>query len=123
MRFHLLPRLLVRFALVAASLSAALSWGQGYDQGITWRDAVSPFTPGAGAIVGGPGAAPDPNSPMYICRARIGGSITPGKWVKGNCNVAFAGKEQIMDRYQVAYGNAVWQPFSSTTYGLLQTGT
>src|SRR5262244_1851161 len=101
MRFHLLPHPLVRFALVATCLPAALSWGQGYDQGITWRDAVSPFTPGAGAIMGGPGAAPDPNSPMYICRARVGGSITPGKWVKGNCNVAFAGKEQIMDRYQV----------------------
>ena len=58
---------------------------------------------------------------MYICRARIGGSITPGKWVKGNCNIAFGGKEQVMNQYQVAYGNAIWQPYSSTQYGLLRT--
>jgi hypothetical protein len=60
---------------------------------------------------------------MYICRARIEGSVTPGKWVKGNCNIAFGGKELVMDRYQIAYGNAIWQPYSSTGYGLVPTGS
>jgi hypothetical protein len=59
---------------------------------------------------------------MYICRARIGGSVTPGKWVKGNCNVAFDGKEQVMNQYQVAYGDAIWQPYSSTQWGLVRSG-
>ncbi len=125
MRFHRLQRFHARFAILIFWLCAALcsAPGQGYPGPIVWRDADSPFTPGQGAIVGGPGSAPEPNSPMYICRARIGGSITPGKWVKGNCNIAFGGKEQVMNQYQVAYGNATWQPYSSTQYGLLRTGT
>jgi Protein of unknown function (DUF3421) len=91
--------------------------------GIAWRDVQSPFTPGPGAIVGGPGNAPEPGSPMYVCRASVEGSVIPGKWVKGNCNVAFGGKEIVATQYQIAYGEAVWQPYSGTAYGLLRTGT
>jgi hypothetical protein len=92
-------------------------------RGIQWRDAQSPFNPGIGAIIGGPGNAPEPGSPMYICRGQVGGSVTPGKWVKGNCNVAFGGKEVVLTQYQIAYGDAVWQPYAGTSYGLLRTGT
>ena len=90
--------------------------------GIQWRDAQSPFNPGIGAIIGGPGNAPEPGSPMYICRGQVGGSVTPGKWVKGNCNVAFGDKEVVLNQYQVAYGDGIWQPYG-TTYGLVRTGT
>jgi hypothetical protein len=63
---------------------------------VVWRDAQAPFTPGAGAIIGGPGNAAEPGSPLYLCRANVGSSVTPGKWVKGNCNVAYGGREMIM---------------------------
>ena len=93
-------------------------------QSITWQPARSPFTPNAsnGAIMGGPGADPNPGAPMYICRARVQNSMVPGKWVQGNCNVAFGGSEQIMRSYEVAYGNARWGAYRGTTYGLAQMG-
>ena len=96
-----------------------------YGQSITWRPARSPFAPDAsnGAIMGGPGADPNPGSPMYICRARMQNSMVPGKWVQGNCNVAFGGSEQIMRSYEVAYGSARWGGYRGTSYGLAQTGS
>src|SRR5579862_2878279 len=94
-----------------------------YGRDIRWRDAHAPFTPGIGAIIGGPGAAPEPGAPMYICRAQVQGSVTPGKWVKGNCNVAFGDSEVVTQDYQVAYGDAVWQPYQGSAYGLIRTGT
>jgi hypothetical protein len=90
-------------------------------QSITWQPARSPFTPN-GAIMGGPGADPNPGTPMYICRARFQGSMVPGKWVQGNCNVAFGGSEQIMRSYEVAYGSARWDAYRGSTYGLAQVG-
>jgi len=81
------------FFLLAVALLTAASPSQAQFGPVYWRDAQSPFTPGDGAIAGGPGSDPTPNSPMYICRARFEGSNTPGKWVKGNCNIAFVGKE------------------------------
>ena len=93
-------------------------------QSITWRPVRSPFTPDAanGAIMGGPGSDPNPGSPMYICRASVQGSIVPGKWVQGNCNVPFGGSEQIMRSYEVAYGTARWGAYQGSFYGLAQTG-
>jgi Protein of unknown function (DUF3421) len=104
-------------------ISPAQAQESRYRQAISWRDARAPFTPGIGAIIGGPGNSPDPGGPMYICRAQVQGSVTPGKWVNGYCNVAFNGQEVVMSQYQVAYGDALWQPYSGTTYGLLRTGT
>ena len=94
-------------------------------QSITWRPVRSPFTPDAanGAIMGGPGSDPNPNGPMYICRAQIQGSVVPGKWVQGNCNVPFGGSEQIMRSYEVAYGSARWGSYQGNFYGLAQTGS
>jgi hypothetical protein len=64
-------------------------------QSITWQAVRSPFTPDGShsAIVGGPGADPNPGTPMYLCRAQVQGSLVPGKWVQGNCNVSFGGSE------------------------------
>ncbi len=73
--------------------------------------------------MGGPGNGPEPGQPMYICRAKVQGSVTPGKWLKGNCNVAYGGREIVMTQYQVAYGNASWQRYTGNTNGLIQTGT
>jgi hypothetical protein len=92
-------------------------------QSIAWQNAQSPFTPGEGAIVGGPGAGPEQGTPMYICRAMYQGSMTPGKWVKGNCNISYGGQEHVMRQYQVAYGNARWRRFNGNVNGLIQTGT
>ncbi len=61
-------------------------------------------------------------SDVYVCRAQIQGSLVPGKWVQGSCNVAFGNAEQIMARYEVAYGAARWGKYRGDTYGLIQTG-
>ena len=55
---------------------------------------------------------------MFICRAQIQGSVVPGKWVQGNCNVPYGGSEQIMRSYEVAYGSARWGPYQGGVYGL-----
>jgi hypothetical protein len=73
--------------------------------------------------MGGPGGGPEPNQPLYVCRANVQGSTIPGKWLKGNCNVASGGHEVIVHEYQVAYGNASWQPYVGNTNGLVQAGT
>ncbi len=108
--------------LTAVAPTATLPFSQetrSRSRDIQWRDAQSPFAPGIGAIIGGPGNAPEPGSPMCVCRAQVQGSVTPGKWVKGNCNVAYNGSEVVMSQYQVAYGDAVWQPYSGSPYGLI----
>jgi hypothetical protein len=92
------------------------------EQSIRWQHAQSPFTPGPGAIVGGPGNDPNPGSPMYVCRAQDQGSLVPGKWVGGNCNVAFNNREDVMGSYEVAYGSAQWGPYQGNLAGVIQTG-
>lgn len=93
-------------------------------QSITWNSVQAPFTPqqSNGAIAGGPGSDPNPGTPMFVCRAQIQGSLIPGKWVQGNCNVAYNSSEQIVRSYQVAYGNARWGQYQGNIYGLAQTG-
>ena len=78
--------------------------------------------PGIGAIVGGPGDSPAPNSPLYVCRAAYQGGTQPGKWVKGNCNITYDSKEVPTSSYEVAYGPAEWRPYSGQSADLLQTG-
>jgi len=119
-----------RLLLVLSLLSyggvrvSAQSGGMMPGQSISWRPVTSPFTPDAnqGAIVGGPGNDPNPGTPMFICRARVQESLTPGKWVQGNCNVAFSGSEQIIRSYEVAYGSARWGGYRGNAYGLIQMG-
>ncbi len=113
--------LLVAVVCAPAACFAQSPWYPG--QSISWQSVQSPFTPGDGAIVGGPGAAPDPGSPMYICRAMYEGAMTPGKWVKGNCNIPYGGREIVMNQYQVAYGTAYWRHYDGNENGLAQTGT
>ena len=110
--------------LISAGLKATAqdrSWYPG--QSIYWQPARSPFTPGPGAIQGGPGNDPNPGSPMYICRSRYEGSMQPGKWVGGNCNIAYGGQEIVRSSYEVAYGNAVWRLYEAGRNGLYRTGT
>jgi Protein of unknown function (DUF3421) len=119
------PRLLLSAVLGCCSISAIAQNGSMLGQSITWRRVQSPFTPDQsnGAIAGGPGSDPNPGTPMFICRAQIQGSVVPGKWVQGNCNVPFGGSEQIMRSYEVAYGSASWGPYQGSVYGLAQTGS
>jgi hypothetical protein len=120
---HLL--LLLSPLLGCLSISASAQNGSLLGQSITWQRVQSPFTPDSASnpIVGGPGSDPNSGTPMYICRARVQGSLVPGKWVQGNCNVAFGGSEQIMRSYEVAYGSARWGAYRGSPYGLAQTGT
>jgi hypothetical protein len=120
---HLL-RLFLVVMLTSCCLSATAQKDAMYGRSIRWQPAQSPFSPDQsnGAIAGGPGSDPNPNAPMFICRAQIQGSTVPGKWVQGNCNVAYGGSEQIIRSYEVAYGSARWAPYQSSVYGLAQTG-
>jgi hypothetical protein len=121
----LLRRLTLVFALLTYLSSFANAQnGALLGRSITWQAANAPFTPdaGAGAIAGGPGSDPNPNAPLYICRANIQGNLVPGKWVQGNCNIPFGGAEQIMRSYEVAYGSARWGAYQGSPYGLAQTG-
>lgn len=122
-RFYGLP--LLAAISGCASISAAAQNGSMPGQSITWKRVQAPFTPDPsnGAIAGGPGSDPNPGSPMYICRAQIQGSVVPGKWIQGNCNVPYGGSEQIMGSYEVAYGRARWGPYQGSVYGLAQTGS
>ncbi|MGC1295440.1 MAG: DM9 repeat-containing protein [Alloacidobacterium sp.] len=117
--------LLLSPLLGCLSISAPAQNGSMLGQSITWRRTQSPFTPDSAStvILGGPGSDPNPGTPMYICRARVQGSLVPGKWVQGNCNVAFGGSEQIMRSYEVAYGSARWVSYRGSPYGLAQTGS
>jgi hypothetical protein len=116
-------RILLLAPLLCADASLHAQTGQPtLGRSINWRSAQAPFNPSNGAIVGGPGSDPNPGTPMYICRAQIQNSVIPGKWVQGNCNIAYNGAEQIMRDYQVAYGSATWGPYHGGFYGLAQTG-
>ncbi len=110
--------------LFGFSFCAAAQYPPGYPgEGVYWQRAQAPYTPGPGAISGGPGADPNPGSPMYICRARYQGSLQPGKWVGGNCNIAYGGQEIVRSSFEIAYGNAAWQRYQGAGNGLIQTGT
>lgn len=111
-------------ALVCLGNPMVAQPGQALGRSVTWQQVQAPFTPnsGSGAIVGGPGNDPNPGTPMYLCRASIQGSVTPGKWVQGSCNVPFGGSENIMGTYEIGYGYAQWAPYRGNTYGLVQTG-
>jgi Protein of unknown function (DUF3421) len=79
---------------------------------VTWKAAREGDTPGPGAIMGGPGNGPEPDAPLYICRAGVyAGGLFPGKWIQGKCSVAWDGREFKQGKYDVAYGSAVWGPF------------
>ena len=107
------------------SISVFAQNGSLLGQSITWKRVQSPFTPDQsnGAIAGGPGSDPNPGTQMFICRAQIQGRVVPGKWVQGNCNVAYGGSEQIIGSYEVAYGSARWRQYQGSVYGLAQTGS
>lgn len=126
-------RVLVGLLLLSCSIGAlagllagllAQNGGMMPGQSISWRPVTSPFTPDAnqGAIAGGPGNDPNPGTPMFLCRARVQNSLTPGKWVQGNCNVAFGGSEQIMRSYEVAYGARSGAGIAGTSMGWLRRG-
>jgi Protein of unknown function (DUF3421) len=118
-------RLLLLAVLGCCGISAIAQNDSAFGRSITWNSVQAPFTPeqSSGAIAGGPGSDPNPGTPMFICRAQIQGSVVPGKWVQGNCNVAYGGSEQIMRSYEVAYGSARWGPYQGSVYGLAQTGS
>jgi hypothetical protein len=89
---------------------------------VTWQSAQAPFTPGAGAIEGGPGDGPTPDSPLYICRAGAGGGLYPGKWIQGQCSISYGGREYKEKTYDVAYGTATWGSYGGFSTDLIQGG-
>jgi hypothetical protein len=89
---------------------------------VRWQLEQSLTTPADGAIVGGPGNAPEHGAPLYVCRAPYQGGTQPGKWVKWNCNITYDSKEVVARLYEVAYGQAGWRPYNGSSSDLLQTG-
>lgn len=65
------------------------------------------------------------NLPLFLCTARIFNSVQPGKtWPGyGRCNVAYGGKEYIVDRYEIPsasnFHNVAWQ---DNDYGAVVVG-
>ena len=123
---HILKLLALFIASTLLSLTgfARAQYPPGYPSQIFyWQRAQAPYTPGRGAVEGGPGNDPNPGSPMYVCRSQYEGSLQPGKWVAGNCNIAYGGREMVRSTFEIAYGNAVWLPYSDDPNGLIQTGS
>ncbi len=103
-------------------IALALTSPQFASAQIHWERQDAAETPAHGAVVGGPGDAPEHGSPLFICRAEEAGGLHPGKWVKGNCNIAYEGREIVASHYEVAYGGADWRPYEGNSRGLVQTG-
>lgn len=90
---------------------------------VSWQTVQSPFVPGQGAVMGGPGNGPKPGAPLYVCRAYYSGGLYPGKWIEGQCSIADeAAKEQKVDSYEVANGNAEWRNFDGNVSALVPGG-
>lgn len=89
---------------------------------VTWQAAQSPFQPGEGAVMGGPGNGPKPGAPLWVCRAYLNGALLPGKWIEGQCSVSYAGREQKLSSYFVAMGPARWQTFDGNVSALVPGG-
>ena len=90
---------------------------------VSWQAVQSPFTPGAGAVMGGPGNGPKPGAPLYVCRAYYDGALYPGKWIEGKCSIGdAASKEEKVNQYEVANGNAAWQNFDGDIGALVPGG-
>jgi len=105
---------------MASFLTIQFAMAQG--GGVQWHPQVSPNAPGNGAIAGGPGDAPQHGAPLYVCRASVQGGTQPGKWVNGDCDVPFGGKEIVTKVYEVAYGPGEWRPYAGNSADLVQTG-
>jgi hypothetical protein len=90
---------------------------------VSWQSVQSPFVPGQGAVMGGPGNGPKPDAPLYVCRAYYDGALYPGKWIEGQCSIADAyGKEQKVNSYDVANGSASWRNFDGDIGALVPGG-
>jgi len=51
------------------------------------------------AVVGG--SQYNPNAMFYVCRANYRGGVHPGKFLAGNCNISWGGREVMMQNYEV----------------------
>lgn len=61
----------------------------------------------ANAVAGGV----EDGAPLLVCRAAYYAGVYPGKLVKGNCNIAYAGREIYMHEFEVLTGSgARWGP-------------
>ncbi len=105
-----------------SALFSGIGTARAQESGLHWERQRAPERPRAGAIEGGPGDAPEHDSPLFVCRAEYAGSLQPGKWVKGNCSISYGGKEIVAEDYEIAYGQAGWRPYDGHSAGLIQTG-
>ncbi len=51
------------------------------------------------AVVGG--SQYNPNAMFYVCRANYRGGVHPGKFLAGNCNISWGGREVMMQNYEI----------------------
>lgn len=43
----------------------------------------------------------NPRTELFVCRAHYNGSVHPGKVYQGNCDIAYGGREIILNHYEV----------------------
>ena len=53
----------------------------------------------ANAVIGGGQNHPD--ATLYVCRANYHGGVHPGKYLSGNCNISWGGREVSMQHYEM----------------------
>lgn len=83
--------------LIAIALSVAATSASAADPN-DWVAAQDGQVP-RGAVLGGSAGTPPAN--LYICRARYGNGVHPGKIVGKHCNIGWGGKEVLLSRYEV----------------------
>ncbi len=116
----------LRYALTAGIVSLLLflspSPSSAQESPLQWKPLHAPEAPGPGAVAGGPGQSSSRAAPVYLCRAKSGASLYPGKWMDGSCKIALDGQEVVASEYEVAYGQAEWRTYQPSDAALLPTG-
>ncbi len=103
-------------------LFLSLSSANAQQSPLEWKPLHAPEVPGPGAVSGGPGRSSSQAAPVYLCRAKSGSSLYPGKWIDGSCKIAVDGREVVASEYEVAYGPAEWRDYQPGDSGLLPIG-
>ncbi len=116
----------LRYSLTAGIVSLLLflsaSASSAQESPLQWTPLHAPQAPGPGAVAGGPGQSSSRAAPVYLCRAKSGAGLYPGKWIDGSCKIALDGQEVVASEYEVAYGQAEWRTYQPGDAALLPTG-
>jgi hypothetical protein len=88
------------------------------DSPLHWQPLQAPAVPQAAGAIAGGGSV----DPSFVCRAKAGGGVYPGQWIKGGCAITHDGQATLATDYEIASGGAMWGSFDPQARGILQTG-